>query len=94
MKLRHLIEKRSKAALSYPAGPKENRNGKKAPASPRATDRENSHTEISPQERTELIAQAAYLRAEKRSFEPGRELDDWLEAEAEINSLFAAKRVS
>jgi hypothetical protein len=35
-------------------------------------------------ERYWLIAQAAYFRAEKRGFTPGRELQDWLEAEAEI----------
>jgi Protein of unknown function (DUF2934) len=30
------------------------------------------------------VALAAYFIAEKRGFEPGRELDDWLAAEAEI----------
>ena len=30
------------------------------------------------------IAQAAYLRAEKRGFAPGGEVDDWLAAEAEF----------
>ena len=34
--------------------------------------------------RRALIAQAAYYRAEKRGFAPGRELDDWLAAESEI----------
>jgi len=29
------------------------------------------------------IAETAYYKAEARGFEPGRELDDWLEAEAE-----------
>jgi hypothetical protein len=27
---------------------------------------------------------AAYLRAKQRGFEPGYELEDWLEAEAEV----------
>jgi len=36
--------------------------------------------------RQRLIAEAAYYRAEKRSFAPGCELDDWLAAEAEITS--------
>lgn len=31
-----------------------------------------------------LIAEAAYYRAERRGFAPGHELDDWLEAEAEL----------
>ncbi len=37
-------------------------------------------------ERHRMIAQAAYFKAEKRAFEPGRELDDWLAAELEINA--------
>jgi hypothetical protein len=31
------------------------------------------------------IAAAAYLLAEARAFAPGRELDDWLQAEREID---------
>ncbi|QXP85636.1 DUF2934 domain-containing protein [Methylococcus sp. ANG] len=31
-----------------------------------------------------LIAEAAYLRAEKRGFVGGSELEDWLEAEKEV----------
>jgi len=34
----------------------------------------------------ELVAKNAYYRAEKRDFEDDYELDDWLEAEQEINS--------
>lgn len=33
----------------------------------------------------EDIATAAYYRAQSRDFEPGNELQDWLEAEREIN---------
>jgi Protein of unknown function (DUF2934) len=32
------------------------------------------------------IAERAYWRAEERGFMPGKELDDWLEAEKEIDS--------
>ncbi|HEY0682247.1 MAG TPA: DUF2934 domain-containing protein [Steroidobacter sp.] len=35
-------------------------------------------------ERREMIAIAAYLRAEKRGFEPGHELEDWYAAEMEV----------
>lgn len=35
--------------------------------------------------RQAMIAEAAYYRAQKRGFVPGRELDDWLAAEAEIS---------
>jgi hypothetical protein len=31
-----------------------------------------------------LIAEAAYYRAEKRGFAPGYDMDDWLDAEAEV----------
>lgn len=36
--------------------------------------------------RIEMIARAAYLRAEQRGFAPGRELDDWLAAAADIDA--------
>ena len=35
-------------------------------------------------ERHEMIAAAAYFRAQKRGFEPGHELEDWFAAETEI----------
>lgn len=35
-----------------------------------------------------MIATAAYFRAERRKFESGYELDDWLNAEREIRSLY------
>lgn len=37
-----------------------------------------------PTQRRAMIAEAAYYRAERRSFEPGHELEDWLQAEAEV----------
>ena len=41
---------------------------------------------IDPDRRRALIAQAAYLRAECRGFEPGHEVEDWLAAEAEVDT--------
>jgi Protein of unknown function (DUF2934) len=38
-----------------------------------------------PKDRYHTIAEAAYLRAEHRGFLPGCELQDWLEAEAEVD---------
>ncbi len=32
------------------------------------------------------IAERAYWRAERRNFAPGQELDDWLEAEREVDA--------
>lgn len=42
---------------------------------------------IDQESRRAMIATAAYFRAEKRDFVPGGELDDWIRAEAEIDSL-------
>jgi hypothetical protein len=39
------------------------------------------------EDRQSRIAKAAYLRAERRNFAPGHELEDWLAAEAEIEDL-------
>ena len=33
-----------------------------------------------------MIATAAYYRAEQRSFAPGQDLDDWLEAERQVHA--------
>ena len=45
-----------------------------------------SITEVSNEEKYRLIAEAAYFRSEKRSFAPGYELEDWLAAEAELET--------
>lgn len=37
-----------------------------------------------PVQRHTMIAEAAYFRAERRGFEPGHELEDWLGAEGEL----------
>lgn len=40
-----------------------------------------------PEERARMIAEAAFFRAERRGFVPGGELDDWLQAEREIERV-------
>lgn len=47
-----------------------------------------SSNSIADASRQRMISEAAYYRALKRGFEPGRELDDWLAAEAEIAGYF------
>ncbi|HUA88375.1 MAG TPA: DUF2934 domain-containing protein [Steroidobacteraceae bacterium] len=42
---------------------------------------------VSPESRREMIAERAYLRAERRGFTPGRETEDWLAAEIEVDAL-------
>jgi hypothetical protein len=41
-----------------------------------------------------MIAEAAYLRAERRGFAPGYEAEDWLAAEAEVDALLRADHTS
>ncbi len=57
-----------------------------APAAPAAPMR------LSAEARRALIAEAAYLRAERRGFAPGKENEDWLAAEAEVDALLSAGR--
>lgn len=45
---------------------------------------------ISTDERSRLIAEAAYYLAEKRGFSAGNELEDWLVAEREVNAKYPA----
>ena len=49
-----------------------------------------SRAVLTPDERRALIAEAAYLRAERRGFVPGQETEDWLAAEAEVDGLLKA----
>jgi DnaK suppressor protein len=44
-------------------------------------------TFIEPERRHAMISDAAYFLSEGRDFRPGRELDDWLTAEREIDHL-------
>lgn len=37
--------------------------------------------------REQLIAEAAYFRAEQRGFAPGNEISDWLDAEADVERM-------
>lgn len=37
-----------------------------------------------------MIAESAYLRAERRGFAPGYEVDDWFAAEREVDALLSA----
>lgn len=47
--------------------------------------------EITPEERWRMIAVAAYHKSERHGFALGREIDDWLEAEREIDELLGRR---
>jgi hypothetical protein len=42
---------------------------------------------LSPEERFQMISEAAYFKAEQRGFMAGDDLADWLAAEAEVDGL-------
>ena len=56
-------------------------------ATKQQTQKAQSPVAVGPNERYHRIAEAAYLRAEYRGFLPGCELQDWLEAEAEVDKV-------
>ncbi len=41
-------------------------------------------------ERLKRIAEAAYRRAQQRNFAPGHDIEDWLEAEKEVDAELRA----
>jgi len=51
-----------------------------------SSDTEESGNTICPPDREAKISELAYRKAESRGFEPGHELEDWLEAEREYLS--------
>ena len=55
------------------------------------TTKNTSNSEKKPNEASirEMIAQAAYQKAEQREFTPGGEEQDWLEAEIEVKAKLA-----
>ncbi len=44
----------------------------------------NARADASAEEIRQLIAEAAYYRAKQRGFQPGHELEDWIQAESEV----------
>ena len=72
---------------SAPAKPNRTRKAKAAKATLEAPPASAELTSITRSDRQAMIATAAYYRAEKRHFSPGSELEDWIAAEAEIDTL-------
>lgn len=55
------------------------------PAARRTRIKAREPTGMSAQDRRQKIAEAAYYRAQARDFAPGCELEDWLQAEIDID---------
>lgn len=49
--------------------------------------KKNAAISVAPERRDQMIAEAAYFRAEKRGFSGGHMMHDWLEAEAEVDRM-------
>jgi Protein of unknown function (DUF2934) len=50
----------------------------------------SARAQVSPDEIKRLISEAAYYRAKERGFKPGYELEDWVQAEAEVRQRLGA----
>ena len=51
-----------------------------------------ARAEMSPDELRKLVSEAAYYRAKQRGFTPGHEMEDWVQAEAEVLRRIGAQR--
>jgi hypothetical protein len=69
-----------------PKGTAKTESGKKASASAGTLDAQG----VSREDRLEMIRTAAYHLAEKRGFQPGAAMDDWLEAERDLKDTVTA----
>jgi hypothetical protein len=54
---------------------------------PAKTGKTSHSVMISAEQRRSMIAEQAYLRAERRGFEDGDPVADWLESEKEVDEL-------
>jgi hypothetical protein len=82
-------ERRKTPRKSTAATPKGNGGKAAAPREPTSEKRaapmeSNLRSDYSPEEMRRQIEEAAYYRAKQRGFEPGHELEDWIEAESEV----------
>lgn len=79
-----------KKATAKPAAPKA---PAKAAAPKPATARAKKPKGVPAEQRRNYIEMAAYYIAERRGFAPGNPLEDWVQAEAEIDRLLAQGRL-
>jgi hypothetical protein len=55
---------------------------------------DSARADLSPDELRKLISEAAYYRAKRRGFAPGHELEDWVQAEAEVIGRLSSPRTA
>lgn len=54
----------------------------------------NGRADLSADEVRKLVSEAAYYRAKQRGFTPGHEVEDWVQAEAEVMRRIEGKHTS
>ena len=88
------VAKKKTTAPKKTAVAKKTTTSKKSSTAKKATTKKTTKIEqtsfklnITPEERWKMVAVAAYHRAEKRNFASGHELQDWTEAEKEVDKL-------
>jgi hypothetical protein len=47
---------------------------------------------LSPDDRRELVQRTAYFLSERHGFDPARDLENWLEAERQVDAAVASQR--
>ena len=86
-------ERRTSGKTAAKAARTRKRSSKRAEAKGSAPDNATPETSepglplsVTPEERRRMIESAAYARAERRGFVAGDPMDDWLQAESEVDS--------
>jgi hypothetical protein len=82
---------KGKERPTAPTGTSKSGGGSRSPAKPmqakgptKTESRGNSAAKLSAEEVYRLIQESAYFKAKARGFAPGHEVQDWIEAEAEV----------
>jgi hypothetical protein len=75
--------KKERPAPAKPRTATPPRSATKSKSAPAALPGE-ARVELSSGELRKLVEEAAYYRAKQRGFEPGHEVEDWVQAEAEV----------
>lgn len=66
---------------------------KKAASKKKVSAKKAAVTFINNEERYRMVQEAAYHLSEKQNFEPGKDMDNWLYAEMEIEALMKKKNI-
>jgi len=77
----------TRRSTGVPADPPTLTDAPRPGARARRSPTEPARVALTGEARRVMIAEGAYLRAERRGFAPGHETEDWLAAEAEVDAL-------